>query len=163
MADMKWLCHNCSIIGNFFLGFVDFVSAYLLKYVGILFIFQIGLTTNLKRVTRRLIEFCKKEIHEIELCHECYKNANESPSDWFVMVCSRKHPVVWARVLGGPYEPAKVMKINDKTIDVSFFGAHSLAKVENKFCFKFTKENPNKTTLKRSYTKPHVMEVPSIR
>lgn len=155
MNDIRWLCHNCSIIGEYYFRFCEFFQNQLSFFIS-----GVGSTANHKRVTKRLIEFCVREIHVIELCHECFRNANENPAEWFKIVCSQKHPVVWAKVLGYPYEPAKMMKMTDKTTEVFFFGPnHKWAEIESKYCLKYSKEHPNKTS---STSKPYQIK-PSVR
>lgn len=95
-----------------------------------------------KSALKWLMTFTRREMDSIRLCHECYKNANEHPADWFSMVCNERHPVVWAKQDTYPYWAAKLMASNtdDDTVVVWFFGSECKhAKINSKFCMKYSK------------------------
>lgn len=96
-----------------------------------------------RKVTKRLMDFCTKEVFAINACNECYVQANSNNKDWFSTVCSRKHPIVWAKVMGHPYQPAKIMAVHDDNVDVFYFGDHKFATIPAKSCFCFSKKSPN--------------------
>lgn len=79
------------------------------------------------RILRQLVSYCENELYEIDLCSECYCNANEHPDDWFTMVCEHPHILVWAKC-DDIYWPAKAMALttisNVTQIYVRYFGGH---------------------------------------
>ena len=53
------------------------------------------------------------------------------------------HLLVWAKLKGFPYWPAKAMRINsEENVDVRFFGAHDRAWIPLKDVFLFSEEPP---------------------
>lgn len=116
LADAQWLVHN-SIVFN-------------------------SATSQYTLAAKRLLKVCKQELTEIETCPECYTNAHEKPDSWFVEACRRPHVLVWAKLKGFPFWPAKAMKIKDNDVDVRFFGQHDRAWVSMKDCFLYSEENP---------------------
>lgn len=80
---------------------------------------------------------------EIENCPTCYLNAN-TKKNWFVEVCPKPHVLLWAKLKGFPYWPAKAMSTNSQgMVDVRFFGAHDRAWVSYKECFLYSLKDPN--------------------
>lgn len=75
-------------------------------------------------------------------CHECYLNAAKHPNDSFVMVCSVKHPVIWAKTDGFDYYPSKAMAFDNNCVDVVYFGDHECDKVPLKRCYEFSQHPP---------------------
>lgn len=81
---------------------------------------------------------------EIENCPSCYLNANTKKNTWFVEVCPRPHLLVWAKLKGFPYWPAKAMCTNSAgMVDVRFFGAHDRAWVHYRDCYLYSDRDPN--------------------
>nr|XP_019533582.2 protein kinase C-binding protein 1 isoform X1 [Aedes albopictus]XP_029733936.1 protein kinase C-binding protein 1 isoform X1 [Aedes albopictus]XP_029733940.1 protein kinase C-binding protein 1 isoform X1 [Aedes albopictus] len=120
-ADVNWILHNASIY---------------------------PLNSKLLSIAKSLMKICKQEINEIEACNECYFNANTCKT-WFTEVCSKPHLLVWAKLKGFPYWPAKLMSVNvNQLADVRFFGDHDRAWVPIKECFLFCDKDPN-TKLQR--------------
>lgn len=99
------------------------------------------------QAAKSVIKICKQELCEIETCFECYYKANVD-DNWFIEVCSTPHVLVWAKLKGFPYWPAKVMSINlqNGTVGVRFFGAHDRSWVPAKDCFLYSDEDPNGNT-----------------
>lgn len=97
---------------------------------------------------KRLTDFCMQELYDIDVCSECYKNANTIGIGWFSMVCQSPHILVWARMFGDRvYFPAKVMAIKkmqgNAQIHVQFFGSKNRnAFVQPANCYLFSKESP---------------------
>lgn len=92
---------------------------------------------------RNLEDLCRTEMYDIEMCSECFDRSNLPNHDWFTEVCDPPHLLVWARMRGFPYWPAKVLGIaSDTKIDVRFFGDHSRTNMSPVDCFLFS-ENPN--------------------
>lgn len=101
-----------------------------------------------KKMMKRLTDFCMQELYDIDVCRECYRNANTNEHDWFSMVCCSPHILVWARVTGDRgHFPAKAMAIkkmaNKTLIHVQFFGTKTRnAFVELNACYLFSKVGP---------------------
>lgn len=91
---------------------------------------------------KSIIKTCKQEIHEIETCPECYYNANNC-KNWFVEVCSKPHVILWAKLKGFPFWPAKAMTTNGQLVNVRFFGDHDRAYVPIRDCYLYSEQNPN--------------------
>ncbi|XP_057668394.1 uncharacterized protein LOC130901213 isoform X1 [Diorhabda carinulata] len=123
-ADAKWLLHN-SIIYN-------------------------SSQSKLTSAVKSMIKICKQEMMEIENCPSCYLKANVNKSTWFVEVCPKPHMLVWAKLKGFPYWPAKAMSINSVgMVDVRFFGAHDRAWVHWRDCYLYSEKDPNTFKQKR--------------
>lgn len=94
-------------------------------------------------IAKRLEQFCKKEVYDIEMCVDCFERSN-TQKDWFTEVCNPPHLLVWARESGHrPFKPAKVIGLGNKVtkkIDVRFFGDHDMADVSISDCYLFSKE-----------------------
>ncbi len=99
----------------------------------------------MKRLTSDFVEYVENEIQFIDACSSCYTLANQSPIvDGFVRVCDNLHSIVWAKVIGFAYEPAKLMRVqNMHTATVHFFGDHSIAHIHTKFCLEYSEKSPN--------------------
>lgn len=139
-ADTKWILHNSIIFNSCMLNYFD------TSYLNDKFVDQSKLTTTAKAI----LKSCKQEMVEIENCATCYLNAN-TRKDWFVEVCPKPHLLVWAKLKGFPYWPAKAMTTNSSgMVDVRFFGAHDRAWVPIKDCFLYSEKDPNSNKIKRS-------------
>ncbi|XP_038208586.1 protein kinase C-binding protein 1-like isoform X2 [Zerene cesonia] len=129
MADAQWILHN-SIIFNTCLN--------------------ISVQSKLTGAARALVRLCRAEMGEIEACPECYAAAHARKPTWFTDVCSTPHVLLWAKLKGFPYWPAKGMSINNAgLVDVRFFGAHDRAWVPAKDCFLYSEKDPNNFRTKR--------------
>ncbi|XP_037578665.1 protein kinase C-binding protein 1-like isoform X4 [Dermacentor silvarum] len=115
LSDARWIYHNCIIFN--------------------------GYNHKLSMSAKVLMKVCKQEMEDIEVCPDCYKNANTQES-WFTEPCRRPHLLVWAKLKGFPYWPAKAMRLQDGNIDARFFGAHDRAWVPMAQCFLLSKESP---------------------
>ncbi|KAM3966853.1 LOW QUALITY PROTEIN: uncharacterized protein ACR2FA_012390, partial [Aphomia sociella] len=123
IADAQWILHN-SIIFN-------------------------TLQSKLTGGARGLVRSCRAEMGEIEACPECYAAHARRPT-WFTDVCSTPHVLLWAKLKGFPYWPAKGMSVsNAGMVDVRFFGAHDRAWVPAKDCFLYSEKDPNNFRTKR--------------
>ena len=89
-----------------------------------------------------MLKICRTELTEIETCSECYHNANKK-NLWFVEACDRPHLLVWAKLKGFPFWPAKAMSINGSQVDVRFFGEHDRAWIPNTACLLYSEKDPN--------------------
>lgn len=102
------------------------------------------------KIAKSLLKTCKQEMGQIDTCAECYANAN-SRKNWFVEVCDPPHVLLWAKLKGFPFWPAKAMAVNGATlVDVRFFGAHDRAWVPTKDCYLYSQHNPNVYKLKNT-------------
>jgi hypothetical protein len=68
----------------------------------------------------------------------------------FDVLQKRPHILVWAKLKGFPFWPAKAMRIKDELVDVRFFGAHDRAWVVRKDCFLYSVENPSTAPPKKN-------------
>lgn len=117
LMDVKWILHNCIIFNS--------------------------LGSKLTAIAKSLVKVCKHEMQEIENCPDCYLNAHTRKDSWFVAACRIPHLLVWAKLKGFPYWPAKAMRINsEENVDVRFFGAHDRAWIPLKDVFLFSEEPP---------------------
>ncbi|VEN33561.1 unnamed protein product [Callosobruchus maculatus] len=123
-ADAKWLLHNSIIFNSY--------------------------QSKLTSAAKNIVKICKQEMAEIENCPSCYLNANTKKNTWFVEVCPKPHILVWAKLKGFPYWPAKAMQCNTAgMVDVRFFGAHDRAWVHYKDCYLYSEKDPNTFKQKR--------------
>ncbi|XP_072935745.1 uncharacterized protein [Epargyreus clarus] len=130
LADAQWILHN-SIIFNT----CDEV---------------VSVQSKLTAAARALVRSCKAEMGEIEACPECYAAAHSRKPTWFTDVCTTPHMLLWAKLKGFPYWPAKCMSVSSAgLVDVRFFGAHDRAWVPARDCFLFSEKDPNNFRTKR--------------
>ncbi|XP_052397740.1 protein kinase C-binding protein 1 isoform X4 [Carassius gibelio] len=116
LADMKWILHNC-IIYN-------------------------GANHKLTATAKVIVKICEHEMNEIEVCPECYLSACQKRDNWFCEPCSQPHPLVWAKLKGFPFWPAKALRDKDGQVDARFFGQHDRAWVPLNNCYLMSKEIP---------------------
>uniref|UniRef100_A0A3B4GRH1 Protein kinase C-binding protein 1-like n=1 Tax=Pundamilia nyererei TaxID=303518 RepID=A0A3B4GRH1_9CICH len=116
LADAKWILHNC-IIYN-------------------------GGNHKLTTTAKVIVKICEHEMNEIEVCPECYLSACQKRDNWFCEPCSNPHPLVWAKLKGFPFWPAKALRDKDGQVDARFFGQHDRAWVPLNNCYLMSKEIP---------------------
>ncbi|XP_069740297.1 MYND-type zinc finger-containing chromatin reader ZMYND8 isoform X5 [Narcine bancroftii] len=116
LADVKWILHNC-IIYN-------------------------GANHKLTATAKVIIKICEHEMNEIEVCPECYLAACQKRDNWFCEPCSNPHPLVWAKLKGFPFWPAKALRDKDGQVDARFFGQHDRAWVPINNCYLMSREIP---------------------
>ncbi|XP_039460313.1 protein kinase C-binding protein 1-like isoform X2 [Oreochromis aureus] len=116
LADVKWILHNC-IIYN-------------------------GGNHKLTATAKVIVRICEHEMNEIEVCPECYLSACQKRENWFCEPCSQPHPLVWAKLKGFPFWPAKALREKDGQVDARFFGQHDRAWVPINNCYLMSKEIP---------------------
>uniref|UniRef100_A0A672MZS6 Microtubule-associated protein RP/EB family member 1-like n=1 Tax=Sinocyclocheilus grahami TaxID=75366 RepID=A0A672MZS6_SINGR len=116
LADMKWILHNC-IIYN-------------------------GGNHKLTATAKVIVKICEHEMNEIEVCPECYLSACQKRDNWFCEPCSQPHPLVWAKLKGFPFWPAKALRDKEGQVDARFFGQHDRAWVPINNCYLMSKEIP---------------------
>lgn len=118
LSDARWIYHNCIVFN--------------------------GYNHKLTMSAKVLMKVCKQEMEDIEVCPDCYRNANTQES-WFTEPCRPPHLLVWAKLKGFPYWPAKIVRLQDGNADARFFGAHDRAWVPINQCFLLSKESPTDT------------------
>ncbi|ESO04103.1 hypothetical protein HELRODRAFT_79586, partial [Helobdella robusta] len=103
VADFKWILHNCVVFN--------------------------GKNHSLTTVAKTIVKMCCHEVNELLICPDCYLNSCIKDSDdWFCEPCRIPHTLVWAKMKGYPYWPAKVLREdNNGQVDVRFFGEHDRA------------------------------------
>ncbi|XP_019746865.1 protein kinase C-binding protein 1-like isoform X5 [Hippocampus comes] len=116
LADMKWILHNC-IIYN-------------------------GGNHKLTATAKVIVKICEHEMNEIEVCPECYLSSCQKRDNWFCEPCSQPHTLVWAKLKGFPFWPAKALREKDGQVDARFFGQHDRAWVPINNCYLMSKEIP---------------------
>lgn len=127
--DIKWFIHNCRV--NF------------------------PRKRGIQNASKQLIKCVKEHIQTIEIvsCDECYQNAYEYLTKKLVeKPCSKQHLLLWAKIRGYGYWPAKVMAIDKKEVYIQFFGEYSIYALEimHKNCYLYSKEYPEKKCGRRS-------------
>ncbi|XP_068155308.1 MYND-type zinc finger-containing chromatin reader Zmynd8 isoform X2 [Drosophila tropicalis] len=123
LSEVKWMQHNALILDA---------------------------DIKVEQASKAVVKICRQEANEIETCAECYLNANSS-DEWFVKVCTHPHLLLWAKLKGFPYWPAKAMGSSaNALVNVRFFGKHDRANVPVKDCFLYSERDPNTQTSRRS-------------
>jgi len=126
VADVKWILHNC-IIYN-------------------------GKKHPLTTVAKAVLKICRHETNEIEICPDCYRNSCTKLSiDWFCEPCPFPHKLVWAKMKGYPYWPAKVLQEQNGQVDVRFFGEHDRAWVPVSHVYLISEEYPVTNKLRKGF------------
>lgn len=106
---------------------------------------------DMKQKLDRLTKYCHSELYSMDICSECFRNANESTDSWFTKVCEYPHLLVWARMsTKSSFWPAKAMAIKkckgEDRIHVTFFsektGEEPNAYVSQSNCFLFSLNKP---------------------
>ncbi|KAL6434615.1 hypothetical protein ACFW04_006161 [Cataglyphis niger] len=134
MADAKWIQHNCIVFNTCGGVYAD--------------------TLKLTNAAKQIIKVARQEVSEIEACPDCYAHGRNLPRpqpSWFVEPCRRPHPLVWAKLKGFPFWPAKAMpRVNSQGfVDVRFFGEHDRAWVPPKDLYLYSEEPPAPSPRKR--------------
>uniref|UniRef100_A0A8C5BX77 Zinc finger MYND-type containing 11 n=1 Tax=Gadus morhua TaxID=8049 RepID=A0A8C5BX77_GADMO len=81
-----------------------------------------GVHSDQAEIARLLYSDTCHELNELMLCKNCFYLSNARPDNWFCYPCSPVHEVVWAKMKGFGYWPAKVLQREDNQVDVRFFG-----------------------------------------
>lgn len=96
---------------------------------------------NARDHVKKLLKICKNEILKIEYCGDCYKNRVEP--NYFTLVCSKPHPLLWAKFDKYPYWPANLISVKENHLYVQFFGDHTAEDIPYNKCYMYSKEDPN--------------------
>lgn len=104
-------------------------------------------TSKLTNTAKQMLKVARQEVSEIETCPDCFARGRNLPRalpSWFIEPCRRPHPIVWAKLKGFPFWPAKAMsRINAQgLVDVRFFGEHDRAWVSPKDIYLYSQEPP---------------------
>uniref|UniRef100_UPI0037E7ACE5 zinc finger MYND domain-containing protein 11 isoform X3 n=1 Tax=Semicossyphus pulcher TaxID=241346 RepID=UPI0037E7ACE5 len=81
-----------------------------------------GVQSDQAEIARLLFSDTCHELNELLLCKNCFYLSNARPDNWFCYPCSPSHDLVWAKMKGFGYWPAKVLQREDNQVDVRFFG-----------------------------------------
>ncbi|XP_036374588.1 zinc finger MYND domain-containing protein 11-like isoform X1 [Megalops cyprinoides] len=81
-----------------------------------------GVHSDQAEIARLLYSDTCHELNELQLCRNCFYLSNARPDNWFSYPCVPSHEVVWAKMKGFGYWPAKVLQREDNQVDVRFFG-----------------------------------------
>lgn len=81
-----------------------------------------GVNSDQAEIARLLFSDTCHELNELLLCKNCFYLSNARPDNWFCYPCSPSHDLVWAKMKGFGYWPAKVLQREDNQVDVRFFG-----------------------------------------
>ncbi|KOC64329.1 Protein kinase C-binding protein 1 [Habropoda laboriosa] len=127
MADAKWVQHNCIVFNTCGGVYTD--------------------TSKLTNAAKQMIKLARQEVSEIEACPDCYAHGRNLPRPqpaWFIEPCRRPHPLVWAKLKGFPFWPAKAMpRMNSQGfVDVRFFGEHDRAWVSPRDLYLYSEDPP---------------------
>lgn len=124
IADVRWILHNCIIFN--------------------------GKNHPLTSVAKSMFKICCHETSELNICPDCYLNSCiKENADWFCEPCRMPHILVWAKMKGYPFWPAKVLREENNQVDVRFFGEHDRAWVPYSQVFLLS-ENPPGTVPKKT-------------
>lgn len=87
-----------------------------------------------------LLSFTMEEMLSIDTCADCHLNANLYPNTWFSMVCNKPHLLIWAKLSGFNFWPAKLLSTQGEKVCVRFFGhEHGRANIPAKDCSLYLK------------------------
>nr|XP_033787466.1 zinc finger MYND domain-containing protein 11 isoform X2 [Geotrypetes seraphini] len=81
-----------------------------------------GVDSEQADVAKMLYTDTCHELDELQLCKNCFYLSNSRPDNWFCYPCIPNHELVWAKMKGFGFWPAKVMQKEDNQVDVRFFG-----------------------------------------
>ncbi|KAM8838511.1 zinc finger MYND domain-containing protein 11 isoform 2-T2 [Synchiropus picturatus] len=81
-----------------------------------------GVHSDQAEIARLLFSDTCHELNELLLCKNCFYLSNARPDNWFCYPCTPSHDLVWAKMKGFGYWPAKVLQRDENQVDVRFFG-----------------------------------------
>ncbi|XP_076005400.1 zinc finger MYND domain-containing protein 11 isoform X4 [Genypterus blacodes] len=81
-----------------------------------------GVHSDQAEIARLIYSDTCHELNELLLCRNCFYLSNARPDNWFCFPCNPSHDLVWAKMKGFGYWPAKVLQREDNQVDVRFFG-----------------------------------------
>ncbi|XP_063421002.1 zinc finger MYND domain-containing protein 11-like [Mytilus trossulus] len=77
---------------------------------------------GIAELARIMAKDCEHEVEEIKQCRSCYYLSNAKPDNWFCQPCDPPHELVYAKLKGYSYWPAKIIRRLGDRCDVRFFG-----------------------------------------
>lgn len=106
---------------------------------------------------------CVYDLYEIHQCADCFRHSNEkAEKDWFARPCVTRHELVYAKLKGFQYWPAKVIRVVNNKYDVRFFGdKHARGVVDACYVkpidsdFETLKINPKQTGFQKAMDELH--------
>ena len=144
-ADVKWILHNCYIYNS--------------------------ATHTLTKNANYFFKVAKTEMGELEVCPDCFKNYYQFNKTYFIETCRSPHRLVWARLKGHPFWPAKLVRVDatKREGDCRFFGAHDRAWVPFDSIFLLSEQYPwnkpkthkNKLDAALAETRAHIAKLSS--
>uniref|UniRef100_A0A8C9R7C5 Zinc finger, MYND-type containing 11 n=1 Tax=Scleropages formosus TaxID=113540 RepID=A0A8C9R7C5_SCLFO len=81
-----------------------------------------GANSDQAEIARLLYSDTLHELNELHLCRTCFYLSNARPHNWFCYPCTPNHELVWARMKGFGFWPAKILQREENQVDVRFFG-----------------------------------------
>lgn len=101
---------------------------------------------TVKKAVNALLERCECDVKGIKTCADCFEHFIIDRNDYFTRVCAKPHLLVFAKMDGYPFWPAKLMSIDGDTANIEFFGDHTQNDIPLKKCYlyseTFVKQNP---------------------
>lgn len=117
--DISWIVHNCYI--------------------------SPGSDKKIGPAAKRLEQFVDEEIECLLDCKQCYLASNEHGIDKAaIMVCDKRHTLIWALATGTSFWPAKLMRVIDDTVRVRYFGDNTCETILGTSCYHYSTEPPRK-------------------
>ncbi|XP_067934459.1 MYND-type zinc finger-containing chromatin reader ZMYND8-like isoform X2 [Watersipora subatra] len=116
LSDAMWILHN-SVLYN-------------------------GVHNKYTMTAKSVLKMCRNQMTEIETCPDCFLASCTQEANWFCKPCRFSHPLVWAKLKGYPFWPAKALRENDGQVDCRFFGAHDKAWLPSNSVFMLSSEPP---------------------
>ncbi|KAL3832661.1 hypothetical protein ACJMK2_024284 [Sinanodonta woodiana] len=102
----------------------EFLSDSKLIFHNVFLIYGDDTKDGMAELARIMIRDCKYDLDEMLQCQNCYYMSNAKPKDWFCQPCEISHELVYAKLKGYSYWPAKVIRyLEDNKYDVRFFGS----------------------------------------
>ncbi|XP_071491868.1 uncharacterized protein, partial [Diadema antillarum] len=98
---------------------------------------------------KALYKTFQNEMNEVETCPDCYVTSINKRTNWFAEVCTKPHTLIWAKLQGFPFWPAKAMKEKDGLVEARFFGQHDRAMIPVHNCFLYSNQIPFPPSKKR--------------
>ncbi|XP_031636681.1 protein kinase C-binding protein 1-like [Contarinia nasturtii] len=95
-------------------------------------------TITIQNAVEALLDWCKRDVNSIQTCPDCFENYFVDEKNYFTMVCTKPHLLVFAQLENYPAWPAKVMKVEENVVNVEFFGDHTEDDVPFEKCYLYT-------------------------
>ncbi|OXA61418.1 protein kinase C-binding protein 1 [Folsomia candida] len=127
ITQLKWLLHN-SIVFN-------------------------GRTARVTALTSEFLTMAFTDLNNVVwTCVDCQLQINVTPQDrshdFFLLPCRTPHPVIWVKLDGYPWWPAKLIgtkNFDEDTVQVFFFGDYTKAYMKVKKCKSYSRQKIDST------------------